>query len=387
MRIERIRKEQLPGAVRISANITWEEHDAPASTVFIETTEEFGEDIVPSADAFLAAMLPLAQWRGEKRVRVEGSICCRLRDGLAMATQVFGSWYERCGPIRIEPTHGFVPTASRLPRRTASFLSGGVDALALLRSNRLDYPADHPGYIRDCIVVFGLNTHDSDASGFRPERQAVFDALVQRLTPFVENAGATLVPMTTNIRGFYPDFATWGAVGFGPGILSTALCMGRRFDSVQIASVGLGVGCPPGGTHPLVDGQFSTEAVQVYHAQPGLTRMEKVRIVADWPEALSILRSCFLHTIPEDGRINCGRCEKCVRTMLALLALGKLGAAKTFPFDDIDAAMLEPFEIERDDARQYYEQCIGALDAVGRVDLTVPLRRKIDAYMGSKANP
>jgi hypothetical protein len=344
--------------------------------LYIESTEEFAADLSPSPDAFLAAMMPLAQWRGEKRVLIDGQVCTKLRDGLEMAADVFASWYPRCGEIEIEATGGFAPTMPREARRTASFLSGGVDALALLRSNRVEYPADHPRYISDCLLVFGFNSFDFDESGFRQDRIESFNAHSMRMEKFARMSNATLVTATSNARAFYPDFATWGSVGFAAGIISVALCFGTRFDEVQLASVGLGNACPPGGTHPLLDEQFSTEAVSVRHAQPGVTRMEKVRIVAGWPEGLGVLRSCFYHRIPEG--INCGKCEKCVRTMLALLAIGKLGEATTFPGGDVRPEMLDAFEIERDDTRLYYRQILDAFAGHERRDLADAIRRKIE---------
>jgi hypothetical protein len=49
------------------------------------------------------------------------------------------------------------------------------------------------------------------------------------------------------------------------------------------------------------------------------SRLEKVRDLASWPTAIAALRVC--PTRLEDGA-NCGRCEKCLRTRLELLAAG-----------------------------------------------------------------
>ncbi|HUF28152.1 MAG TPA: hypothetical protein VMM18_14345 [Gemmatimonadaceae bacterium] len=380
MRIERIREERIEGRHRIAADVVHEDHDAPARTLIIETTELFARDLEPSPDAILVALLPLAQWLGERRIRIEGTICCRLRDGLGAAMHLFAFWYDRCRPVRLEPTGGFAPTVAQREPRAASFLSGGIDALSLLRCNRLDYPAGHPASIRDGILIFGMNTHDLDASGPRPARLAAFEAHARRMTSFAERAGVTLIPVRTNIRAFYPDFGSWTDVGFGAGTLSTALCMPGRFDRVHLASAGLGMRQPPRGSHPWLDHHYSTEAVAVHHAQTVLDRFEKTRIVAEWDDALSVLKSCFYERIPEDGRINCGECDKCVRTMLALVALGKLDRAPTFPFDDVTPSMLEPIRIDSRLGLLYYDQCFEALAARGRSDLATPLRRKIDAY-------
>jgi hypothetical protein len=380
MRIERVREERAGEWHRVAADVTWEDRDASVQTLAIETTAPFARDLEPSSDAFLLALLPLAQWLGETRIRVEGRVCSRLRDGLSAAMQLFALWYTRCRPLRIEPTQGFAPTVPRPEPRGACFLSGGIDALSLLRSNRLDYPSDHPSSIRDGILVFGLSSFDTDASGPKAERLAAFEAHVHRMASFAEHTGMTLIPMRTNIRALHPDFQSWRACGFAAGILSTALCMSGRIDRVELGSDGLGMGQPPHSTHPWLNHHYATEAVSVRHAQVALSRIEKTRIVSEWDEALSVLQPCLYWRIPDAGRINCGECEKCLRTMLALVALDKLDRAPTFPADDVTPAMLEPLLIEDHFAVLYYTQCIDALTARKRHDLVVPLRRKIDAY-------
>jgi hypothetical protein len=380
MRIERLREERAGKWHCVAADVTWENRDAPVQTLAIETTAPFARDLEPSADAFLLALLPLAQWLGETRIRVEGRVCSRLRDGLRAAMQLFALWYDRCRPLRIEPTHGFAPTIPRREPRAACFLSGGIDALSLLRSNRLDYPRDHPSSIRDGILLFGLNSFDAGASGPKPERLAAFESHADRMASFAEHAGVMLIPMRTNIRALYPDFASWWSVGFGAGTLSTALCVSGRIDRVELASAGLGMRLPPQGSHPWLDHHYAMEAVAIRHAQVALSRFEKTRIVGEWDEALSVLRSCLYVRIPDAGRINCGECEKCLRTMLALVALGKLDRAPTFAADDVTPAMLEPLSIEDQMGLAYHTQCADALAARNRHDLAVPLRRKIDAY-------
>ncbi|HJU67738.1 MAG TPA: hypothetical protein VJ650_05755 [Gemmatimonadaceae bacterium] len=380
MRIERIREDRVEGWDRIMADVIWEDREAPAQTLVIQARDPFGADLQPSCDAMLVALLPLAQWMGERRVRIEGTICCRLRDGLGAATDLFSLWYQRCGPLRIEPSHGFAPTVPRREPRAASLLSGGIDALSLLRANRLEYRADHPGFIRDCFLLFGLNSFDADAEGPKAERLAVFDALVARMEPFAARAGAMLIPIRTNIRALYPDYVSWQSVGFGAGMLSAALSMPGRIDRVELGSAGVAMRQPPRGSHPWLDHHYSTEAVTVRHAQVPLSRFEKTRLVSDWADGLAVLRTCFYQTIPAPGLINCGECEKCIRTMLALVALGKLDRAPTFAANDVSPSMLDCVHIDDQLGVLYYSQCIDALIARNREDLAGPLRQKIDAF-------
>jgi hypothetical protein len=333
-----------------------------------------------TADSFLTALMPLGQWLGERRIRIDGPVSVLLRDGLAAASRLFELWYERYQAIAIESREGF---AARMPRsapRAASFLSGGIDSLALLRANRLAYSPDHPRYIHDGLLLFGLNTFDRDATGFRAERIAAYEAHLERMTAFARRNGITLIPVRTNVRALYPDFDAWAHIGAAAGIISPALCLGARFDRVELGSAGHGPYPPPRGTHPALDHHFSTEAVTVRQAQIALTRFEKTRIVAEWDDALTVLRTCLYHRVPDTGRVNCGECEKCLRTMLFLEALGKLDGAITYPCNEFTPSMLEPLAIENHVQALYYTQCVDSLAARGRHDLVRPLRRRIDSY-------
>ncbi|MEO8577033.1 MAG: hypothetical protein ABI556_10045, partial [Gemmatimonadales bacterium] len=308
MRVERIRKEVVADRSRVIADVIWEDRDAPSSPLIIEVPERFASDLEVSSDAFLLAMFPLAQWHGESRIRVEGTICSRLRDGLEAVTELFTLWFDLCRPLLIEPTERFAPAQPRAHHRAASFFSGGIDALSLLRSNLLEYPLTHPGRIRDCILFFGVGPDEFMSADAQPERLNEFESYTSRMTALEESADLTVIPVYTNIRSFYPPPSGWKSVGFGPGMVSSAVSLSARIDRVSLASAGLGTGLEPQASHPAIDHYFSTAAISVYHAEPAVTRLEKTRIVADWPEGLAVLRPCFLDTIPTPGRPNCGQC-------------------------------------------------------------------------------
>jgi hypothetical protein len=80
-----------------------------------------------------------------------------------------------------------------------------------------------------------------------------------------------------------------------------------------------------------------------------------------------------------DGRLNCGRCEKCLRTMLALLVLGQLAGCRAVEEEDVDPAWIRatllPSRLKLDLLLQLEEP----LTRIGRRDLVRALayrRRK-----------
>ena len=100
------------------ADVTWENFDHAAQTLVVETTDRFAAELEPNANGFLVGLLPTAQWHGEERIRIDGSISPRLRGGLNTVTQLF-SVAHSCKPIRIEASGGYTPTIELAAPRAA----------------------------------------------------------------------------------------------------------------------------------------------------------------------------------------------------------------------------------------------------------------------------
>ena len=66
-------------------------------------------------------------------------------------------------------------------------------------------------------------------------------------------------------------------------------------------------------TDELMQNEWTTA---IHHG--AIERRDKLRRIADEPDCLAMLRVC--NASPE---YNCGTCEKCLRTMLALQLMGK----------------------------------------------------------------
>ncbi|HAW51640.1 MAG TPA: hypothetical protein DCX54_04825, partial [Flavobacteriales bacterium] len=82
-------------------------------------------------------------------------------------------------------------------------------------------------------------------------------------------------------------------------------------------------------TDPLIDGFVSTDSMDIIHHGCTHKRVEKTDQIADWNIAKELLWVCTEHRFKENSW-NCSRCEKCMRTMIPLYALGKLENFKTF---------------------------------------------------------
>src|SRR5439155_14974464 len=82
----------------------------------------------------------------------------------------------------------------------------------------------------------------------------------------------------------------------------------------------------PWGSHPILDPHWSTEAVQVHNDGCEAQRLDKLQLVIQSDVAMRHLRVCYSNKL---DRYNCNRCEKCLRTKIALYALGALDRSQT----------------------------------------------------------
>lgn len=363
MRIEQFQSSTSNNRARASAQVIWEDSAQAPLEVFFETESRFADSLCSNLNAFLVAALVPAIWAGEKRIHVAGKICPQLLENLENAVGLLLHWYgDFRPPIQIESEGSAVPQTSA-PRHAGVFLSGGLDSLFTLRDNRLRYPREHPSSIRYGILVYGFDM------GHTPGKDdlAVFGHAREALLPVTEETGIELVPLTTNLRQLNNDLDFWVYNFHGAALGAVAHALSGMLDRAYIASSETGFGSiSPWGSHPLLDPLYSSHAVQIVHHGMRYSRLDKTRVVGDWPTGLNSLRVCYKN-IP--GKLNCGLCEKCIRTRLMLLAVGKLGACKAFDIGDITVEQMRHISTEDPAVIDMYRSLVGPLNAVNRPDL------------------
>jgi hypothetical protein len=139
----------------------------------------------------------------------------------------------------------------------------------------------------------------------------------------------------------------------------------------------------PYGTHPLLDPLYSSSDLRIRHDGIELSRLEKTRLIAGWDVALQNLRVCNQYRQYRSGRLNCGRCEKCVRTMLGLLAVGALDKTNVFPSQNVSVELVrgpmksDPPVWRGYDERASYIELFGPLTKLKRNDLVIAIKKLI----------
>jgi hypothetical protein len=129
------------------------------------------------------------------------------------------------------------------------------------------------------------------------------------------------------------------------------------------------------GSHPLLDPLYGSTSMPVFHEDATMSRLQKLRIVAEWDVALNNLLICSKWNRSPGS--NCGRCGNCVRSMLEFVVLGKLDASP-FRGHEISAALVRSAVVTNEYAESAWGQLIAPLAAAGRNELA----RAVQAVLG-----
>lgn len=255
-----------------------------------------------SGEAFGTALL-IPAMRAGRSLTVDGPVCATWATNLGPLTAAFRNlWYPDAPAPRVTPEPRATPPGSA----TALCFSGGVDAFhTLLAGGR---PVD------TLVYVAGYDVKLADSG-----RLAAVERLLREVAAS-SHAGSVVV--SSNLRRHPLVRATPWRREFGAALAAVGHVLAPEVGRLLISSDGLGFEHPEVGSRPSTDPLFGSATLAVEHVAPGTTRLEKLRAIGGDPLVQRHLRVCW-HNV--DGKTNCGRCEKCLRTMLMLDVCGTLG--------------------------------------------------------------
>jgi hypothetical protein len=274
-----------------------------------------GDYIHNDASPFAAALLLPSMKQGEDLV-IEGSISAQLYQGMHAIMQEVLKWDIGLPPIKIK-ADALVADPPR-PQRSASFFSGGVDSFYTYLKHKTD-PIE-----KDRIDSFIL------VNGFDINRRntQLWDRARQNIESIAEADKVELIVVRSNIQGLVEPILLWDYT-HGGCLAAVGLFLRGAFHQIYIPSTHSVAEQIPWGSNLALDGHWSTEGTTFIHDGTEATRIEKViSQIARSPLALEHLRVCFAN---ERGAYNCGKCDKCLRTMINLYAAGALEKSSTFP--------------------------------------------------------
>lgn len=376
MRLTDLHAEPMSGFCQLSAAVHWEQSDRPTQHLDIEVPANVSTAPVTSPAAFFPIAAVAAHVHGEERLAVDGAVDPALVAGVLDAAAMFDSWDGRQRPpLTVEVEESTVSTAAT--GTSALLVTGGVDSTATLIENHARFGPGHPHRITYGLVVYGLD--DSTAG----DPLAPDDFLAELADAF----GIELGAVRTNVRELDPSVpfwwnhaqsATWSSVAHALWKNGSDVWIGSddRFDDYG--------GGQMRGSHPLLNPCFSSASVRMRHGATTLTRRERLSLIANSSAALQRLQVCNRPRATWRP-LNCGSCEKCLRTMLCLAGLGVLDQATSFPAEELDPEAVRSIRLGMaSEGRRVravhssnYRELLPLLESAGRADLARAVRHML----------
>ncbi|MEM8792566.1 MAG: hypothetical protein AAGE80_13185 [Pseudomonadota bacterium] len=214
---------------------------------------------------------------------------------------------SRYRPINIEASH-LVERSPAASNEAISAFSGGVDATFTLFNHAPSTSGLHRK-LSACMVVQGFDI----ALG----NQRDFDSVLQNAKRLHASQHLETFWVRTNIKEL--ELQDWEN-SFAAQLASCLHLFSQRFSTGLLGSSepyhALVI---PWGSNPITDHLLSGSAMKIVHDGAGFSRTEKVDLLSRRSGATDTLRVCW-EGAKQDR--NCGKCEKCIRTKMNLLASG-----------------------------------------------------------------
>ncbi|MGA0332326.1 MAG: hypothetical protein ACO3N7_03360 [Kiritimatiellia bacterium] len=284
-----------------------------------------------------------------------GKICPQLREGAAAAARVMQERFEESHPVLLKlhtrKLQKQIPKDSPL----CVCFTGGVDS---------------------CFSALDLREQSSALMFVRgfdipTANRTLYEQVKKRLDLLAADLDLPLIEMETNLR-LETDFRQilWGKRAFGVALASMAHLLPDSQGGLAIPASYDVSNQLTAGSMPELDPLWSSARRRIIHHGVESSRYEKIRRLAEWPLALKHLRVCWMN--PENA-YNCGRCEKCVRTLVLLEMAGLSKFASAFD-GPLELSKLPDLKMTSSLVFSHWEQIYDLLKENSRVDA---LRRAV----------
>jgi hypothetical protein len=295
IRIPRPRAERQPsGLYRVAAEL--------------EGTEVFYESSLPLVarrESLVSAFLLPAMARGAN-LEVDGALDARFLENLELVRTRAREWWPHlsAGEVRADSR----PEAAASPD-AGLFYTGGADSSYALQQLH--------GSVRYAVFTEGFDIRLDDAARLAAARRW--------LSETARACGVAFVVVRTNLRA-HPLFRSlsW-EITHGAALASVAHALSGVVSTMYMAASDVE---PPWGSSPELDAAWSSGAMRIENFSHELSRLQRVASIARWEPLRGRLRVCWEN---KSSDLNCGFCEKCVRTRLQLHASGAPDGLDSFP--------------------------------------------------------
>jgi hypothetical protein len=325
VRLEHVEVVKSPGfenAMRLVGEVTYDHRFLKSERIWFEVSEECAEFLTDSGNPWLACLIPLAVTLGEA-LHISRPIDRLFFDNMQELMRIWKGWYPHLHIVPIE-AEIIDSEPRRLPAKTASFFSGGVDSFHAILHNDENAVSTSSTVVDDLVAIWGFDVSLRNLNAFKRVRESLQIA--------ADELGKELVVISSNLRDTQfqqADFSFLAHVSF---LASAVLALEARYSTVLIPSSYAEKDLHPWGSHPLTDPLYSSKKTTFIHYSCEFDRIEKTKFIAQSDTALRALRVCWL----SDSGENCGVCNKCYRTKITLALVDALDRCTTFSDKRLD---------------------------------------------------
>jgi hypothetical protein len=331
-----------PGLYRVAATIEGEE-------VFFESSLPLSA----GAESFACAFLLPGMARGA-RLEVESPLGERFLSNLDFLRRRARQWWPALSAGDVAaPVRDDEPLSSD----AGVFYTGGADSAYALKQLQAQ--------LKYAVFTEGFDIPLEDTERLIRAREW--------LSHTVRACGVAFAVVRTNLRRHTLFRNISWEITHGAALAAVAHSLAAVVGKMYIAARDVE---PPWGSTPEAYAAWSSESMQVENYSAELSRLERVAAIARWEPLRGRLRVCWDN---KSSDLNCGYCEKCVRTRLQLHASGAPDGLDSFPPGRALRAAIRRLDPVRPELHGQWREIAGRLE-------DARLRREVDRVL-SGANP
>jgi hypothetical protein len=256
-------------------------------------------------DPYVLAMLMEAMLENAV-LKVKGSVSARLIENLCEYQSAWHCWLPKTFSIIEVEADKLRQSEARTEGAVCAF-SGGIDAAFSIWRHHHKLCGHQSKEIKLGILIQGFDIN------LRQER--LFENSLKSATETLSDLGIPVVPLKTNYR----------EIAKSPWEYSHAAAFAGAFNLFKKTAGACVYGSTepynrmviPWGSNPVTDQFLSSGDFRFIHDGASFTRVEKTVVVSEWQKAMDNLRVCWSSS---GAHLNCGECEKCVRTAMNFLS-------------------------------------------------------------------
>lgn len=289
----------------------------------------------------LACLGLLPAMKTGRRLHIDGELSRRFYDSLETVQDIYCSWEPSFRRVEISSTT-LQARAPQPSRGVGLFFTGGLDSFYTLLK--------HKDEITHLIFIHGIDFNLKD-----PVLRSQISEMLKNVSV---HFGVELIEIEANLRDCSDVFDLDWNLSHGGGFAATAYSLTPLIRRIYMPSSFTYAEMVPWGSHRVLDPLWSSEDLEFVYDGCEATRIQKAALIATSEIAMASLRVCFHNT---RNTHNCGRCEKCLRTMVNLYAAGALEHCTTFP-NRVDVRLIKRLSIFNELERGRIRENLRALE-------------------------